>query len=115
MTTIGYNHHSFNDDSNSFSFAIDDICEMYKRRYMLTDVALELFFINGITLMIAHVSNNDRDNLYVLLTKRNVIHAKQIEKVNEIQTLWKQGYITNFDYLMQLNKLAGRTFLGKYQ
>lgn len=114
MTTIGYNHHSFNDDSNSFSIAIDDICEMYKRRYMLTDVALELFFINGITLMIAHVSTSDRDNLYVLLTKRNVTHLKQGEKLNDIQTLWKQGYTTNFDYLMQLNKIAGRSFLGKY-
>jgi hypothetical protein len=24
--------------------------------------------------------------------------------------LWQEGAITNFDYLMQLNKLAGRTF-----
>jgi hypothetical protein len=115
MTSIGYNHRSFNDDSNSFSFAINEICEMYKRRYLLTDVGLELFFINGITLMIAHVSTNDRDNLYILLIKRNVIHIKQPEKLNEIQTLWKQGYMTNFDYLMQLNKLAGRTFLDLMQ
>jgi hypothetical protein len=115
MTTIGYNHHSFNDDSNSFSFAIDDISEMYQRRYNLQDIALELFFINGITLMIAHVSINDRENLYRLLLKRKSIHFKSDETINEIQTSWKQGYMTNFDYLMQLNKLAGRTFLGKNQ
>jgi hypothetical protein len=115
MTSIGYNHRSFNDDSNSFSFAIDGICEMYKRRYLLTDLALELFFINGITLMIAHGSKDDRDHLYRLLAKRNVIHAKPEDKVSEIQTSWKQGHVTNFDYLMQLNKLAGRTFLGKPQ
>jgi len=114
MTTIGYNHHSFNDDSNSFSIAIDDICEMYKRRYMLRDVALELFFINGITLMIAHVSFNDRENLYHLLKKRSLIHFKHGEQLNEIQASWKQNHMTNFDYLMQLNKLAGRSFLGKY-
>ena len=24
--------------------------------------------------------------------------------------MWQDGAITNFDYLMQLNKLAGRTF-----
>ena len=112
MTSVGYNQHSFNDDCNSFSFAIDDICEMYKRRYLLTDLALELFFINGITLMIAHVLTSERDNLYSLLAKRNVIHAKPEDKVSEIQTLWKQGYVNNFDYLMQLNKLAGRTYLG---
>jgi hypothetical protein len=80
---------------------------------MLTDLALELFFINGITLMIAHVSVNDRDNLYRLLAKRNVTHLRPEDKVSELQSLWKQGYMTNFDYLMQLNKLAGRTFLGK--
>ncbi|CAF3399293.1 unnamed protein product [Rotaria sp. Silwood1] len=115
MSTVGYNYHSFNDDSNSFSFAIDDICEMHKRRYMLKDVALELFFIHGITLMIAHVSTYDRENLYRLLTKRNLIHFKYEETVNGIQTSWRQGQMTNFDYLMQLNKLAGRTFLDLMQ
>ncbi|CAF1207761.1 unnamed protein product [Rotaria magnacalcarata] len=115
MSTIGYNYHSLNDDSNSFSFAIDDICEMYKRRYMLKDLALELFFTNGITLMVAHDSNNDRENLYRLLTKRTLIQFKYGETVNEIQALWKQGQMTNFDYLMQLNKLAGRTFLDLMQ
>ncbi|CAF5114018.1 unnamed protein product, partial [Rotaria sp. Silwood1] len=114
-STVGYNYHSFNDDSNSFSFAIDDICEMHKRRYMLKDVALELFFIHGITLMIAHVSTYDRENLYRLLTKRNLIHFKYEETVNGIQTSWRQGQMTNFDYLMQLNKLAGRTFLDLMQ
>ncbi|CAF0783003.1 unnamed protein product [Adineta ricciae] len=112
MTTVGYNHHSFNDDSNSFSIAIEDICEMYKRRFMLKDIALELFFINGITLMIAHVAINDRDNLYNLLRKRNLVHEKYAETVTDIQSTWKQGHMTNFDYLMQLNKLAGRSFLA---
>ena len=113
MTIIGYNHHSFNDDSKSFSFAIDDICEMHRRRYMLKDVALELFLINGITWMIAHVTTNDRENLYRLLSKRELIHFRKEEVLTEIQASWKQGHITNFEYLMQLNKLAGRTYLGK--
>ncbi|CAF1316351.1 unnamed protein product [Adineta steineri] len=115
MTTIGYNHHSFNDDSNSFSIGIQDICEMFKRRHMLKDVALELFFINGITLMIAHVSFNDRENLYKLLTKRNLIHLKHGQTVQDSQTSWKQGHMTNFDYLMQLNKLGGRSYLDLMQ
>lgn len=114
MTSFAYNYHSCNDDSNSFSFSINDICEMYKRRYLLNDLAVELFFINGITLMIAHVSSNERDNLYRLLEKRNILLGKQ-ERVNDMQTLWKQGYMTNFEYLMQLNKLAGRTFLDLMQ
>ena len=28
----------------------------------------------------------------------------------QVLRLWQDGAITNFDYLMQLNKLAGRTF-----
>jgi hypothetical protein len=114
MTTIGYNYHSFNNDSNSFSFAIDDIREMCKRRFMLSDVALELFFINGITLMIAHMTMNDRDNFYNLLRTRSLMQTKYTQTVADIQTSWRQGYLTNFDYLMQLNKLAGRSFLGNY-
>ena len=113
MSTIGYNHHSFNDDSHSFSLAISDICEMYKRRYMLKEKALELFFINGITLMIAHTAMNDRDNLYNLLSKRTLVHFRHGESLIDIQQAWKQGHVTNFEYLMQLNKLAGRTYLGK--
>ena len=65
--------------------------------------------------MIAHVSIKDREHLYNLLSKHKLIYLKHEENANEIQTLWRQGQITNFDYLMQLNKLAGRSFLGKYE
>ena len=113
VSTIGYNHHSFNDDSHSFSLAISDICEIHKRRYILKEKALELFFINGITLLIAHASMNDRDNLYNLLSKRPLVHFRHGESLADIQLTWKQGHVTNFEYLMQINKLAGRTYLGQ--
>ena len=30
--------------------------------------------------------------------------------LEKLTKLWQEGAITNFDYLIQLNKLAGRTF-----
>jgi len=32
------------------------------------------------------------------------------EKLKQVTASWRQGEITNFEYLMELNKLAGRTF-----
>lgn len=34
----------------------------------------------------------------------------EAEKLKQVTASWQQGEITNFEYLMELNKLAGRTF-----
>lgn len=115
MASVAYNYQSFNNDANSFSFAIEDICEMHKRRYMLKDVGLELFLIHGITWMIAHASRNERDILYQSLARRHYIHKTEDETADQLQNSWRQGHLTNFDYLMQLNKFSGRTYLDLMQ
>ncbi|CAF1260130.1 unnamed protein product [Didymodactylos carnosus] len=108
QTTYFYNY--FSDDFNSFSFCFDQIREIYKRRYMLKDIALELFLTNGITLLLAQTNQHEREHLYKLLLKKNLINYIHGETLNDVQLLWRQGLITNFDYIMSLNKLAGRTF-----
>ena len=35
---------------------------------------------------------------------------RRLPSPEQVLRLWQDGAITNFDYLMQLNKLAGRTF-----
>ena len=114
MASMVRNHHSSNKTLDSFSFPISDICEMHKRRYMLKDVAIELFLVNGVTRMIAQVSINDRDTLYQLLAKEYYVPVPSDEKLLNLSVLWRHRNLTNFDYLMQLNTLAGRTYLGNY-
>ncbi|CAF1046492.1 unnamed protein product, partial [Didymodactylos carnosus] len=108
QTTYFYNY--FSDDFNSFSFCFDQIREIYKRRYMLKDIALELFLTNGITLLLAQTNQQEREHLYKLLLKKNLVNYIHGETLTDVQLLWRQGLMTNFDYIMSLNKLAGRTF-----
>ena len=140
-----------------------DVVEIHRRRYMLKDNALEIFLINGITLLlsfdttaVSHVilmwlscgfiyrsvirSTLDYLSLICLTL---LIQGKETEgnwKLWHMGMLslslspslslppsfslslylslpfflslsrWQQGEISNFEYLMELNKLAGRTF-----
>eukprot|EP01107_Rhizomastix_libera_P014813 TRINITY_DN499_c0_g1_i5.p1 TRINITY_DN499_c0_g1~~TRINITY_DN499_c0_g1_i5.p1 ORF type:complete len:3564 (-),score=1007.80 TRINITY_DN499_c0_g1_i5:49-10740(-) len=90
-----------------------DILSVLPRRHMLRDVAIEIFSADG---------HND---LLVFDRKDSEIARKVCEcgSYNELSTsekeskgkkfftdLWTSGKISNFEYLMRVNTLAGRSF-----
>uniref|UniRef100_A0AAF5D4N2 BEACH domain-containing protein n=1 Tax=Strongyloides stercoralis TaxID=6248 RepID=A0AAF5D4N2_STRER len=93
-------------------FECSKIKEIYKRQYLLKDTALELFFTDGETLLLSFVSKKEREHALeqiLSLELPNLIVNLEDQLKNITQT-WRQGIITTFEYLMLLNKLAGRSY-----
>jgi len=111
------------------SFVWKEIRDIYKRRFLLRNVALELFMRDGEGCLIAFHHLKTRDSIYNRCLNRakanpvaeaitgtvrgEVIHTSKFPSslsLGEITTKWERREITNFEYLMQLNTRAGRTY-----
>ncbi|XP_035828113.1 lysosomal-trafficking regulator isoform X2 [Aplysia californica] len=103
-------------DQLSITWPHTDIRELHKRWYQLQDVGLEIFLISGRTCLLAFQSTNDRDELYTIL--RSSLELPNLiagESLQSVQKAWLDGEVTNYDYLMHLNKLAGRSYTDLMQ
>lgn len=95
----------------------DEILEIWDRRYQLQDVGLEIFLTNNMTYLISFKCNRDREDFKQILmrepNKNKMINLQRFNltsSLNRMTQLWRDGRLTNFDYLTCLNKLAGRSF-----
>lgn len=106
----------------------DDVHEILKRRFQLRPVALELFSMSGVNdLLVFHLG--ERDACYKLLTALNLPRNSMLDATisgaatesgepgrlfksmaRSIGKRWQNGEISNFQYLMHLNTLAGRGY-----
>ncbi|KAK8541511.1 hypothetical protein V6N12_014145 [Hibiscus sabdariffa] len=105
------------------------IYEILKRDYQLRPVAIELFSMDGYNdLLVFHKRERDEvfKNLLALTLPRNsmletTISGSTKQEINEGSRLfkltaksfskrWQNGEISNFQYLMHLNTLAGRGY-----
>ena len=121
------------------SMVLDHVSDVFPRWYRLNDCALELFFEVGsgeVTRMLAFVDKKARDSFLkhlgplckgcwsgsedaasAMASSGNSSSSTKQHHLNRAKTLlalhtqqWQEGQMTNFDYLMQINKFAGRTF-----
>eukprot|EP00058_Branchiostoma_floridae_P010550 XP_002596038.1 hypothetical protein BRAFLDRAFT_202950 [Branchiostoma floridae] len=112
-------------------FAYEDIREVHKRRYLLQPIAIEVFSSDGRNYLLA-LPRGIRNKVHqrflshcAALTdnaKESVSGQKANAKVEQGSTLlsligektvtqrWERGDISNFQYLMHLNTLAGRSY-----
>ncbi|XP_066923807.1 lysosomal-trafficking regulator-like [Clytia hemisphaerica] len=98
-------------DVISISWRYEEIHEILKRRYSLQDNALEIFLTSGRTFLLAFENTKSRDEVYEQLYSRELPNlATATMDLATLTTRWKEGHITNFEYLTELNKKAGRSF-----
>ena len=93
--------------------------EVHGRRYILRAQALELFFADTHELFINFKGGTrERDKFYsklrsckvpMLCSPKSLVPRTVFRKSN-VKELWRTRRMSNFDYLMQLNIMAGRTF-----
>ncbi|KAI9493852.1 hypothetical protein BDB00DRAFT_938645 [Zychaea mexicana] len=111
-----------------------DIKEVYKRRFLFRDVALEIFFGDGRNALIT-VAKEERDELYSKLASRVSLYERPSDSIlgtsaememasgsfklsnlfgsstlTDLTAKWERREITNFQYLMYLNAIAGRSY-----
>nr|XP_055025553.1 WD repeat- and FYVE domain-containing protein 4 isoform X2 [Misgurnus anguillicaudatus] len=125
-----------NKEKNSLSpsckcWSYDDIKEANFMRYLLEDNALEIFLKNGSSVFLVFF-NNDHVNAYKRLcsvvsslkgkgpetvfnvSRSGVSFMRCMRRTSSVEKTvlikWQRGEISNFEYLMHLNTLAGRTY-----
>ncbi|XP_060523655.1 WD repeat and FYVE domain-containing protein 3 [Cylas formicarius] len=113
-------------------FSYDDVREVHKRRYLLQPMALEVFSGDGRNYLLAF-PRKQRNKVYQRFmstatgiadsAQQSVAGQKRTANVEQATSLlsnligetsvtqrWVRGEISNFQYLMYLNTLAGRSY-----
>lgn len=112
-------YQSFTSVKKNYTWPLSEIKELHKRKHMLINNAMEIFLIDGKTEMLAFEKILERDEAFAMILKMplpnfsNSLTDKTIEGSLTKLSLtekWRTGMITNFEYLMYLNSLAGRTY-----
>nr|CAB3264213.1 neurobeachin-like protein 1 [Phallusia mammillata] len=101
-----------------FKWSLYQLREVHLRRYNLRKSALELFLIDQTNYFINFVEPSHRHTVYkAILSVRppNLLYygmrtPQELLKASGLTQKWVQREISNFDYLMQLNTIAGRTY-----
>ncbi|GMI75866.1 Beach-Domain Homolog C2 [Hibiscus trionum] len=107
-------------DEKDRSWMMASLHQMYNRRYLLRRSALELFMIDRSNFLFDFGSSEGRRNAYRAIVQAQPPHVnniylatqrpEQLLKRTQLMERWTRWEISNFEYLMQLNTLAGRTY-----
>lgn len=102
------------------SWLISSLHQIYSRRYLLRRSALELFMVDRSNFFFDFGDIDARKNAYraIVQTKPPNLNdiflatqrAEQILKRTQLMERWANWEISNFEYLMELNTLAGRSY-----
>eukprot|EP01032_Pedospumella_encystans_P019712 gene19712-22413_t len=106
-------------------WVLSSVSGIYLRRFRLRDSALEVFFRKGkhrnFFVDFGHTKDNARqrnDFARALMSAAPATAFKQVPSMSvqrlvyehKVQEKWLEGKMSNFDYLMALNTLAGRSY-----
>ncbi|KAJ3103821.1 Neurobeachin-like protein 1 [Phlyctochytrium planicorne] len=97
---------------------INNLREVYLRRYMLRNSALELFFVDRTNHLFNFKISKDRIKFVSKISQLrppNLVNAEirnpmEIIKRSDYTERWQRHEISNFEYLMYLNTVSGRTY-----
>ncbi|CAA3000073.1 BEACH domain-containing C2 [Olea europaea subsp. europaea] len=102
------------------SWLISSLHQIYSRRYLLRRSALELFMVDRSNYFFDFGATDGQRNAYRAIVQARPPHLnniylatqrpEQLLKRTQLMERWARWEISNFEYLMQLNTLAGRTY-----
>lgn len=96
---------------------LDQLREVHLRRYLLRRSAIEVFLIDRSNFFL-NFKRRERNKVYkeiISLSPPNLSYfetgsPEQILRKSDLTRKWQLRKISNFDYLIELNKIAGRTY-----
>ncbi|EPS70914.1 hypothetical protein M569_03844 [Genlisea aurea] len=102
------------------SWLISSLHQVYSRRYLLRRSGLELFMVDRSNYFFDFGSTEGRKNAYRAIVQARPPHLndiylatqrpEQLLKRTQLMERWARWELSNFEYLMQLNTLAGRSY-----
>lgn len=101
------------------SFGTSTVSSLRLQRYKLKDTCLELQFNSGKTLLLQFENKTDREvfvNSLQTTQSPGISLTPKLPTLSRATELWRTCSISNFDYIMYLNFLAGRSVndIGQY-
>ncbi len=116
----------------STQWSTRDVCDVMLRYYNLRFVAVEIFFTSRTTVFVDMFDSDTAQHFENVIRRRVkppffapffgrkpatiILNATSPHSTQTITSAWANREISNFEYLMRLNTIAGRTFndLGQY-
>ncbi|KAK1313447.1 hypothetical protein QJS10_CPA06g00328 [Acorus calamus] len=102
------------------SWLLTSLHQIFSRRYLLRRSALELFMVDRSNFFFDFGSIEGRHNAYRAIVQARPPHLnnmylatqrpEQLLKRTQLMERWARWEISNFEYLMELNTLAGRSY-----
>lgn len=89
-------------------FDLSKITRVYKRRYLLQQIGIELFLNDQTSTLLVFESRAKRDEIHALIARCRQSYP-QNPPLESITKKWQRREITNFEYLMYLNSEADRS------
>ena len=97
---------------------LDRLVEAYGRRYLLQNCAIELLFADAPEVFLAFASLPELKTFFrtirrqhvPLLTSPGYLKPRDLIARSPYTDMWRRRLISNFEYLMRLNLLAGRSY-----
>ena len=90
---------------------IHDIRFRFTRVVIVVNIfAVSLVIISSECSCAVFVTVQERDDFYRVLMELDLPNVEPADNLRAVQDLWLNGKMTNFDYLMHLNRHAGRSF-----
>ena len=95
--------------NNSIICNIKDIQEIWERSYQHKEIGLEFFLSSQKTFFLILDTNYDRDVIKKFFSDKTQ-DKNDTFKFESLTESWNEGSLTNYEYLIELNKLSGRTY-----
>ena len=106
------------DEFRNKRWRLSKMTECYGRRYLLQNCGIELFFSDSPELFFAFNTHKESQRFFRYLKKQSMpslvaplsLSPSSIFQQSSWTELWKKRAISNFEYIMRLNIIAGRSY-----
>ncbi|KUF87459.1 FAN protein [Phytophthora nicotianae] len=86
-----------------------NIDQVYKRRYLLQQIGLEIYLQNGDSFFFSFQTRKERDDFYALMVGQPELQRCRRKDLQYMMRKWQRRELSNFEYLKFLNNASGRT------